>query len=323
MGDGVFWIRLQTDTFDSETIMLLEAMPDGDTILVIWFKMQILAGKCNADGYLILNGECPYSDEMLATVFRRPLNTVRLAISAFVKFRMVEIIDGAYYLPEWEAHQNIRGLDKIREQTRQRVARHRAKAKGVTLPVTPSNATETEAETEIELEKQQHNVRSLLKDTPLFRITDKELRSLAERHGCKPLMLAADIAAEAWRREKKEISNPGGYLQSLCTSLVVPSWYQSPEVRLAKTQAAEKMRLITKIAQEEKIAAEEKETLDREAYWASISETERDNFRHAAQKSMNPTFGLKDTIISAIAKTMAWNQAQTDYCKNYQNRNTS
>ena len=44
MGSDVFWIKLQTNTFDSETIMLLESMPEGDTILIIWFKMQILAG---------------------------------------------------------------------------------------------------------------------------------------------------------------------------------------------------------------------------------------------------------------------------------------
>jgi len=175
MGNDVFWIKLQTSTFDSETIMLLESMPEGDTILIIWFKMQILAGKCNAGGYLLLNGECPYSDEMLATVFRRPLNTVRLAISAFLQFKMVEIIDGAYFLPEWEKHQNVSGLDKIREQTRQRVSRHRAKAKDVTLLVTQGNATETE--TESKLEKQQHEIRLLLSKTPLCRVTDQELKS--------------------------------------------------------------------------------------------------------------------------------------------------
>lgn len=179
MGSDVFWIKLQTRTFDSETIMLLESMPEGDTILVIWFKMQILAGKCNAGGYLLLNGERPYSDEMLATVFRRPLNTVRFAISAFLEFKMVEIIDGAYFLPEWGKHQNIIGLEKIREQTRQRVARHRAKPKDVTLRVTQSNVTETDKE--IKLEKQQ-DVRLLLKNTPLCRITDQELQSLIVRH---------------------------------------------------------------------------------------------------------------------------------------------
>lgn len=284
--------------------MLLESMPEGDTILIIWFKMQILAGKCNAGGYLLLNGDRPYSDEMLATVFRRPLNTVRLAISAFLQFGMVEIIDGTYFLPEWEKHQNVNGLDKIREQTRLRVAKHRGKPKDVTLPVTHGNATETE--TEKELEKQQQEIRSLLINTPLSRITDQELRSLSDRHGVKQLMTAADIAAETWRREHKEIPNPGGYLQSLCSSLVIPSWYLSPDDRKAKAQDAEERRLVSRKAQEDKNAEEEKETRARETHWASISEADRDKYQRAAKDSMNPCFELPGVAIAAIAKNLAW-----------------
>ena len=111
-------------------------------------------------------------------------------------------------------------MDKIREQTKVRVARHRAHNKTVTLPVTlpvtQGNAIETETETETELEKQQQEIRLLLGNTPLSRITDQKLRSLAERHGGNELMHIADIAAETWRRKNIDISNPGGYLQSLC-----------------------------------------------------------------------------------------------------------
>jgi predicted phage replisome organizer len=304
MGGDVFWIKLQTSTFDSETIMLLESMPEGDTILIIWFKMQILAGKCNANGYLLLNGENPYSDEMLATVFRRSLNSVRLAISAFLKFKMVEIIDGSYFLPEWEKHQNVGSLDKIREQTKQRVARYRAKAKGVTLQITHGNAAETE--TEIDLEKQQHEIRLLLENTPFRRLTDQELRSLAERHGGKQLMLAADIAVETWHRDKEEIHNPGGYLQSLCSSLIIPSWYHPLEDRKKKAQETEERKLASRKAQEDKKAEEEKELQAREAYWASVSETDQDKFHCAAKESMNPGFELPSVAIAAIAKNLAW-----------------
>src|ERR1035441_3495276 len=110
-------------------------------------------------------------------------------------------------------------MDKIREQTKVRVARHRAHNKTVTLPVTlpvtQGNAIETETETELK-KQQEQEIRLLLGNTPLSRITDQELRSLAERHGGKELMHIADIAAETWRRKNIDISNPGGYLQSLC-----------------------------------------------------------------------------------------------------------
>ena len=41
----------------------------------------------------------------------------------FEEFGMIEIIDGAITIPKWEKHQNIDGLEKIRKQTRERVAR--------------------------------------------------------------------------------------------------------------------------------------------------------------------------------------------------------
>lgn len=304
MSADVYWIKLLTSTFDVETIMLLESMPEGDTILIIWLKMQILAGKCNAGGYLLLNGDIPYSDEMLATVFRRSLNTVRLAISAFLKFQMVEIVDGAYYLPDWEKHQNVSGLDKIREQTRQRVARHRAKAKSVTLPVTHSNASETE--TKIEQEKQQQGIRLLLMNSPFSRITDQELHSLAERHGFDKLKLAADVAAETWRREKDEIRNTGGYLNSLCSSLIIPQWYKSPKDRKAEAEAVEKKRQASKMAEKEKKAREEKESLARDAYWSSIPEIDQEKFRLIAKKSLNPGLHIPEVAIASMAKSLAW-----------------
>lgn len=305
MACDVYWIKLQTSTFDSETIMLIESLPEGDTVLIIWLKMQILAGKCNAGGYLLLNSECPYTDEMLATVFRRPLNTVRLAISAFLKFKMVEIINGAYFLLEWEKYQNISGLDKIKEQTRQRVARHRAKAKGVTLPVTQGNATDTDTEIDLDLEKQQQ-IRLLLQNTPLSKITDRELRSLIKRHGELHLLSAADIAVETWRRENKVIQNPGGYLQSLCTSLVTPSWYLSPKERKAKDKAAEDQKRTEQKLLEKQKEIEEREAQERDDYWRSLPDNDRQMHRIEIKKS-SPLFDeLRDEALDGIAKLHAW-----------------
>lgn len=303
MAGDVFWIKLQTSTFDSETIMLLESMPEGDTILVIWFKMQILAGRCNAGGYLLLHGESPYSDEMLATVFRRPLNTVRLAISAFLKFKMVEIINEAYFLPDWEKYQNISGLDKIREQTRKRVARYRAKPKDVTLHVAHGNAAEEE--TEKEPEKQQ-TIRRLLEGTPFCHINYQELSVLIERHDNEKLVQAADIAAETWRREKKEIRNPGGYLQALCESHVVPDWYELPEVRNVRLAAtADRKRAETRKMEEEQ-EIEKQEAQKRDEYWFSLSELDRQIFRDEFRAS-SPLFqDFKDNFLDGIVKMTVW-----------------
>ena len=138
------WIKITTDIFDDEKICLIDALPDPDGILVIWFKILTLAGKHNSNGLLMMTDKVHYTDEMLATIFRRPLNTVRMALGVFEQFGMVEIIDGVITLPNWEKHQNIDGMEKIKEQTRNRVARHREKQKNLALGNVTGNVTVTD-----------------------------------------------------------------------------------------------------------------------------------------------------------------------------------
>ncbi|VJH52850.1 gp19 [Streptococcus pneumoniae] len=136
------WIKITTDIFDDEKICLIDALPDPDAILVIWFKILTLAGKHNSNGLLMMTDKVHYTDEMLATIFRRPLNTVRMAIGVFEQFGMIEIIDGIISLPNWEKHQNVDGMEKIKEQTRNRVAKYRKKQKNLALGNVTGNALE-------------------------------------------------------------------------------------------------------------------------------------------------------------------------------------
>ena len=123
------WIKITTDIFDDEKMCLIDALPDRDAIIVIWIKLITLAGKLNTKGVLAISKNIVYTDEMLAQTFHRPLNTVRMALEVFEKFGMVEKIDGVIMLPNWEKHQNIDGMEKIKEQNRNRAARHRKKQK--------------------------------------------------------------------------------------------------------------------------------------------------------------------------------------------------
>ncbi|MFI3125781.1 phage replisome organizer N-terminal domain-containing protein [Streptococcus suis] len=127
----VQWIKITTDIFDDEKIQLIESMPEGDTLIVIWFKLLVLAGKQNYSGVLALGDKIFYTEEMLTTVFRRKATTVKLALKTFEQFSMIVFVDGAVTIPNWEKHQNIDGLEKIRQQTRERVARHRQKQKAL------------------------------------------------------------------------------------------------------------------------------------------------------------------------------------------------
>lgn len=158
------WIKITTDIFDDEKICLIDALPDPDAILVIWFKILTLAGKHNSNGLLMMTDKVHYTDEMLATIFRRPLNTVRMAIGVFEQFGMIEIIDGIISLPNWEKHQNVDGMEKIKEQTRNRVAKYRKKQKNLALgnvtgnvTVTDGNALDKELDKELDKDKEINN----------------------------------------------------------------------------------------------------------------------------------------------------------------------
>lgn len=127
---GISWIKLSVNIFDDEKIKLIKSMPEGDAIILIWIQLLCLAGKTNDNGAVYIGQHMNYTDEMISTICNQPLNTVRIALKAFEKFEMINLgEDGLISISNWEKHQNIEGMDRVREQTRKRVAKFRAKQK--------------------------------------------------------------------------------------------------------------------------------------------------------------------------------------------------
>lgn len=125
----VKWIKIVTDIFDDEKILFIEQLPEADSIIVIWFKLLTLAGKINNGGVMLFRDNIPYTDEMLATIFRRPINTVRLALKTFEEFGMVEIINNAITIPNWSKHQSLDQLEERKEYMREYMREYRKKQK--------------------------------------------------------------------------------------------------------------------------------------------------------------------------------------------------
>lgn len=115
------WIKILTSIFDDEKIKIIDSLPDRDAILVIWFKILCQAGKSGFGGALVLADRIPLTEEMLSTVFHRPLNTVRLALKTFQEFGMIEITEERIIsIPKWEKYQQVDYLEIKREQDRKR-----------------------------------------------------------------------------------------------------------------------------------------------------------------------------------------------------------
>lgn len=148
----VKWIKLATALPDNRKIKQIRRLPEGDTIALMWIFLMCLAGETNDDGMVYFMPEIPYTEEMLADQFAIDINTVRLGLTTFQRFGMIEIIDDIICLPSWEKWQSVDKLSEIREQTRKRVAKHREKQKlsagNVTcnVTVTQSNATDIDKE---------------------------------------------------------------------------------------------------------------------------------------------------------------------------------
>lgn len=152
----VKWIKITTDIFDDEKILLIESLPDSYAIITVWFKLLCLAGKQNNSGVFLL-GRMPYTDKMLATIFRMKETTVTLALKTFEQFGMVEIVDGVITIPNWGKHQNLDQLESKKEYMRGYMAEYRQKQKALTAGKpnckTNSKTNVSQAEEDIEEEK--------------------------------------------------------------------------------------------------------------------------------------------------------------------------
>lgn len=113
----VKWIKVMVDLFDDEKIIMIDQFPGADTLMIVWFKLLCFAGKQNNGGVFTVAG-VPHNAETLAAAFRRKPATVQRALDVFEQFGMIEIVDGVITITNWEKHQNIDGMDKIREQKR-------------------------------------------------------------------------------------------------------------------------------------------------------------------------------------------------------------
>lgn len=123
----VKWIKITTDMFDNRKIRHLRKLPEGNSIVLIWVMLLAMAGKCNDHGKIYLTENIPYTPKMLADELDFEENTVQLALQALEQLDMIVLDDGYFSIIGWEEHQNIEGMDRIREQNRIRKQRQREK----------------------------------------------------------------------------------------------------------------------------------------------------------------------------------------------------
>jgi predicted phage replisome organizer/uncharacterized phage protein (TIGR02220 family) len=111
-----YYLKLKDNFFDSDSMIVLESMPDGYLYSNILLKLYLRSLK--NEGKLMFNDRIPYNSTILAQVVRHNVGVVEKALKIFKELDLIEIMDnGAIYILDI---QNFIGhssseADRIRE----------------------------------------------------------------------------------------------------------------------------------------------------------------------------------------------------------------
>lgn len=273
--------------------------------MLLWVMLIAEAGKCGRGGALMISENKPYTAETLSLLLAMPKSVVEQGLELFVRLEMIEQVD-VIRIRNWRKYQSEAKLEIRREKDRLRQQRYREKepevSQSLSRDVRPENRTEKNRVDKTTTE----GVRLLLSQTPLSNISDQELGGLMQRHGPRRLRQAADVAAKTWRRDRGEIRNPGGYLNTLCETLVIPDWCVPPEERQKRareTRRRQEMQTAGLVVQQQ---MEELENKARDELWQSLSDTERDRFCTIARNECPVCTQPSEEVVQILAKIKAW-----------------
>lgn len=134
------WVKVATDIFSNRKIRQIEAMPEGDTMSLIWIKLICLAGQINDNGNIYITDGIPYTPESLSRELGRDTGVVRLALDTFTKFNMIDCDeDGIIHITGWSEYQSVDGMERAKNRNRERQQKFRDKQKAKELGEGESN----------------------------------------------------------------------------------------------------------------------------------------------------------------------------------------
>ena len=124
---GAKWIKFYPDMFNtSRRLKDIESLKKGDTFVVIWVKLLLLAGDVNDGGAIYITSKKPYTTKQLSDEFRKKEKDVSEALDLFEERGMIERDESGFiYIPSWEMYQDEDKLTVLREKNR--IAQQRAR----------------------------------------------------------------------------------------------------------------------------------------------------------------------------------------------------
>lgn len=125
------WIKITTDMFENRKIKYLRTLPSGNDMVLVWVMLLTMAGRCNAGGNIFITEKLPYTEKMLADELRVKEALLARALGELEALGMIERPDGGLRITGWNEHQNVDGMERVREQNRARKARQRERQNNI------------------------------------------------------------------------------------------------------------------------------------------------------------------------------------------------
>ena len=90
---GIEWIKLNTNMCEDETMRLIDSLALRDPAHYVWIRLLLRAGKINDNGLRYLKKDVPYTKEMLAILFNRPLDIIEKVLEILESFKLIKIYE--------------------------------------------------------------------------------------------------------------------------------------------------------------------------------------------------------------------------------------
>ena len=123
------WLKLNIDMFDKWQIKELRSLPEGDTAMVVYLYLLMMAVMSNQGGVLVFNEHIPITNTSIANQLGIKERTVDMAIQALIQLELLTDVDGILNVVGLEEFMYTDPMELIRQKDRERKRKLRERQK--------------------------------------------------------------------------------------------------------------------------------------------------------------------------------------------------
>lgn len=129
------WLKLNIDMFDKWQVKELRSLPEGDTAMIIYLYLLMMAVRSNQGGVLVFNEHIPITNTSIANQLGIKERTVDMAIQALIQLELLSDTDGILNVIGLEEFMYTDPMELLRQKDRERKRRFRERQKQALIEV--------------------------------------------------------------------------------------------------------------------------------------------------------------------------------------------